>query len=173
MPLLINKVPKVRGKLVSNADVSSTSWFKVGGPIELLFIPEDLLDLTQFIENLSMEIPIFVIGALSNTLIRDGGLKGVGIKLDEKFSNIKINNNYIEVGASLLNMKFAKYAQKKQIHGYEFLSGIPGTIGGSIKMNAGCYGKEMSDVLHEVRIIDRIKGLRNLSSKKLKLREAF
>ena len=139
MPLLINKVPKVRGKLVSNADISSTSWFKVGGPIELLFIPEDLLDLTEFIENLSMEIPIFVIGALSNTLIRDGGIKGIGIKLDEKFSKIKINNDYIEVGASLLNMKFAKYAQKKQIYGYEFLSGIPGTIGGSIKMNAGCY----------------------------------
>ena len=169
MSLLINKVPKVRGKLVSNADISSTSWFKVGGPIELLFIPKDLLDLTEFIENLNIKIPIFVIGALSNTLIRDGGVKGIGIKLDEKFSNIKINNDYIEVGASLLNMKFAKYAQKNQIYGYEFLSGIPGTIGGSIKMNAGCYGKEMSDVLHEVTIIDRIKGLRNLSSKKLNM----
>ena len=86
MSLLINKVPKVRGKLVSNANISSTSWFKVGGPIELLFIPEDLLDLTEFIENLSIEIPIFVIGALSNTLIRDGGVKGIGIKLDDKFS---------------------------------------------------------------------------------------
>ena len=169
MSLLINKVPKVRGKLVSNADISSTSWFKVGGPIELLFIPEDLLDLTEFIENLSIEIPIFVIGALSNTLIRDGGVKGIGIKLDEKFSKIKINNDYIEVGASLLNMKFAKYAQKKQVYGYEFLSGIPGTIGGSIKMNAGCYGREMSDILHEVTIIDRIKGLCNLSSKKLNM----
>ena len=169
MSLLINKVPKVRGKLVSNADISSTSWFKVGGPIELLFIPEDLLDLKKFIQNLSLEIPIFVIGALSNTLIRDGGVKGIGIKLDEKFSNIKINNDFIEVGASLLNMKFAKFAQKKQIYGYEFLSGIPGTIGGSIKMNAGCYGREMSDILHEVTIIDRIKGLRNLSSKKLNM----
>jgi len=169
MPLLINKVPKVRGKLVSNADISSTSWFKVGGPIELLFIPKDLIDLTEFIENLSMEIPIFVIGALSNTLIRDGGVKGIGIKLDEKFSNIKINNDYLEVGSSCLNMKFAKYVQKKQIYGYEFLSGIPGTIGGSIKMNAGCYGREMSDILHEVTIIDRIQGLYNLPSKKLNM----
>ncbi len=169
MPLLINKVPKVRGKLVSNADISSTSWFKVGGPIELLFIPKDLLDLKEFIENLSMEIPIFVIGALSNTLIRDGGVKGIGIKLDDKFSNIKINNHYIEVGSSCLNMKFAKYVLKKQIYGYEFLSGIPGTIGGSIKMNAGCYGREMSDILHEVTIIDRIKGLCNLPSKKLNM----
>ena len=167
MSLLINNVPKVKGQLVSNADISSSAWFKVGGPFELLFIPADESDLKNFIEKLNKEIPIFVIGALSNTLIRDGGVKGVGIKLDDEFSNIEICNNYIEVGASLLNMKFAKYAKKNSISGYEFLSGIPGTIGGSIKMNAGCYGREMSDIIYDVKIIDRSKGLYNISIKEL------
>jgi UDP-N-acetylmuramate dehydrogenase len=169
MPLFKNLVPNVRGKLVSNVNMSSSSWFKVGGPFELLFIPEDELDLLNFIKNLDHKIPIFIIGALSNTLIRDGGVKGIGIKLNEKFSNINISNDFIEVGASLLNMKFAKYAQKYNFSGYEFLTGIPGTIGGSIIMNAGCYGREMSDILYEVKIIDRIKGLQNISAKKLKM----
>ena len=118
-------------------------------------------------ENLCSRIPIFIIGALSNTIIRDGGVKGIGIKLNENFSKIKIHENYIEVGASLLNMKFARYAKKNNFYGYDFLSGIPGTIGGSIKMNAGCYGREMSDILYEVQILDRNKGLYNISRNKL------
>ena len=169
MSLLINKVPSVRGKLLSNANLSSSSWFKVGGAFELLFIPKDELDLLDFIINLNSKIPIFVIGALSNTLIRDGGVEGIGIKLDEKFSGIEINDNFIEVGASLLNMKFAKYTKKYNFSGFEFLSGIPGTIGGSVKMNAGCFGREMSDILYEVKIIDRIKGLYSIPSEKIKM----
>ena len=167
MSLSLNKIPNVRGKLITNADISSSSWFKVGGPFELLFEPEDESDLIFFLGNLCSKIPIFIIGALSNTLIRDGGVKGIGIKLNESFSKIKIHENYIEVGASLLNMKFARYAKKNNFYGYDFLSGIPGTIGGSIKMNAGCYGTEMSDILYEVQILDRNKGLYNISRNKL------
>ena len=167
MSLSLNKIPNVRGKLTTNADMSSSSWFKVGGPFELLFEPEDELDLKFFIENLCSTIPIFIIGALSNTIIRDGGVKGIGIKLNKNFSKIKIHKNYIEVGASLLNMKFTGYAKKNNFYGYDFLSGIPGTIGGSIKMNAGCYGREMSDILYEVQILDRNKGLYNISRNKL------
>lgn len=167
MSLSLKKIPKVRGNLIPNADISSSSWFKVGGPFELLFEPEDELDLVHFIENLCDRIPIFIIGALSNTLIRDGGVKGIGIKLNDNFSKIKIYKNYIEVGASLLNMKFARYAKNNNFYGYEFLSGIPGTIGGSIKMNSGCYGKDMSDILYEVKILDRTEGLNNIKRNKL------
>lgn len=169
MSLLINKVPKVRGKLVSNANISSSSWFKVGGPVELLFTPADELDLLNFIKNLDNKIPILVIGALSNTLVRDGGIKGIAIKLGETFNSIAIKKKFIEVGASLLNMKFAKFAKNNKLSGFDFLSGIPGTIGGSIKMNAGCYGSDMSDILHEVKIIDRIKGMYSLSNKDLNM----
>ncbi len=169
MSLFKSLVTNVRGKLISNANMSSSSWFKVGGPFELLFIPEDELDLLNFFKKLDHKIPIFIIGALSNTLIRDGGVKGIGIKLNEKFSSINVSNDFIEVGASLLNMKFAKYAHKNNFSGYEFLSGIPGTIGGSIIMNAGCYGREMSDILYDVKIIDRIKGLYRIPAKKLNM----
>ena len=97
MSLLINKVPKVRGKLVSNANISSSSWFKVGGPVELLFTPADELDLLNFIKNLDNKIPILVIGALSNTLVRDGGIKGIAIKLGETFNSIAIKKNLLKL----------------------------------------------------------------------------
>jgi len=151
-------MPKVRGKLSINADIASSSWFKVGGPAEVLYEPADEIDLLDFIANLDPKIPILVIGALSNILIRDGGIRGVVIKLGNFFKGIKLLNNQLLVGANTHNMMLAKYANNNDFLGYDFLSGIPGTLGGSIKMNAGCYGKEMSDIIIKVKVIDRFNG---------------
>lgn len=170
MSCLIDNVPKVRGELLSNADIGSSSWFRVGGPAELLYLPADELDLLHFMTNLKSEIPLFVIGASSNLLIRDGGIRGVVIKLGSAFKEIKLLKNQLLVGAYTHNMMLAKYANNKNLFGFDFLSGIPGTIGGSIKMNAGCYGTEMSDILIKVKVIDRLKGVKEISAKDLKLK---
>ena len=160
-------MPKVRGKLSVNADIASSSWFKVGGPAEVLYEPADEIDLLGFMVNLDPEIPILVIGASSNILIRDGGIRGVVIKLGNYFKGIKLLNNQLLVGAYIHNMMLAKYANNNDLLGYDFLSGIPGTLGGSIKMNAGCYGKEMSDIVIKVKIIDRFNGPLIMSVKDL------
>ena len=170
MSCLIDNVPKVRGELLSNADIGSSSWFRVGGPAELLYLPADELDLLHFMTNLKSEIPLFVIGASSNILIRDGGIRGVVIKLGSAFKEIKLLKNQLLVGAYSHNMMLAKYANNKNLFGFDFLSGIPGTIGGSIKMNAGCYGTEMSDILIKVKVIDRLKGVKEISARDLKLK---
>ena len=170
MSCFINNMPKVRGELLKNADIASSSWFKVGGPAELLYLPADELDLLDFMVNLDPKISITIIGASSNLLIRDGGIRGVVIKLGKSFKSIKLINNKLLVGAYINNMMLAKYAYKYNLLGYDFLSGIPGTIGGSIKMNAGCYGKEMSDILIKVKVIDRLNGLSVMSVKELKLK---
>ena len=170
MSCLIDNVPKVRGELLSNADIGSSSWFRVGGPAELLYLPADELDLLHFMTNLKSEIPLFVIGASSNILIRDGGIRGVVIKLGSAFKEIKLLKNQLLVGAYTHNMMLAKYANNKNLFGFDFLSGIPGTIGGSIKMNAGCYGTEMSDILIKIKVIDRLKGVKEISAKDLKLK---
>ena len=169
MSSLINSMPKVRGELFSDVNISSSSWFKVGGPAELLYIPADELDLINFMTNLDPEIPIFVIGASSNILIRDGGIKGVVIKLGNSFKGINLHNNKLSVGAYLNNMILAKYAHNNRLLGFDFLSGIPGTVGGSIKMNAGCYGMEMADIIIKIKVIDRLNGLSVISAKDLNM----
>ena len=169
MSSLINSMPKVRGELFSDVNISSSSWFKVGGPAELLYIPADELDLINFMTNLDPEIPIFVIGASSNILIRDGGIKGVVIKLGNSFKGINLHNNKLLVGAYLNNMILAKYAHNNRLLGFDFLSGIPGTVGGSIKMNAGCYGMEMADIIIKIKVIDRLNGLSVISAKDLNM----
>ena len=170
MSSLISNMPKVRGKLLVNADIASASWFKVGGPAEVLYEPADEMDLLDFMANLHPEIPILVIGASSNILIRDGGIRGVVIKLGNYFKSIKLLNNQLLVGAYIHNMMLAKYANNNDFLGYDFLSGIPGTLGGSIKMNAGCYGKEMSDIVIKVKVIDRFSGSSLMSVKDLNLK---
>ena len=170
MSSLISNMPKVRGKLLVNADIASASWFKVGGPAEVLYEPADEMDLLDFMVNLDPVIPTLVIGASSNILIRDGGIRGVVIKLGNYFKGIKLLNNQLLVGAYIHNMMLAKYANNNDFLGYDFLSGIPGTLGGSIKMNAGCYGKEMSDIVIKVKVIDRFSGSSLMSVKDLNLK---
>jgi len=166
---LINKVPKARGNLVPNAKIADKSWFKVGGNAELLFEPKDVDDLFHFLKNLDDKIDIFVIGGASNILIRDGGIPGVTIKLNRLYNKISVENDKIIVGASVKNMFLANYAKKMQLDGYEFLSGIPGTIGGAVKMNSGAYGKCMSDILDKIEVVDGAKGIYEINRKKLNM----
>ena len=144
-------------RIFYNENLSKYSWFNLGGPAEILFKPDNIDQIKLFI-NAHRDYKINILGAGSNTLIRDGGIKGVTLKLSSKFSNIDLlNDNIIKVGASTLDKKIADFAHKNSISGFEFLSCIPGSIGGGIKMNSGCYGGEISKILTSIEVMD-LKG---------------
>ncbi|PPR77719.1 MAG: UDP-N-acetylenolpyruvoylglucosamine reductase, partial [Alphaproteobacteria bacterium MarineAlpha2_Bin1] len=159
-------LPAIRGSYRYKYPLSKVAWFKVGGPAEVMFIPKDKKDLVSFLKKIGMnKINFFVIGACSNLLIRDGGFKGVVIKLGKDFKSIKQKEDYIFAGAGALDIVLSKFAASRGIGGFEFLSGIPGTIGGSIIMNAGAYGKEISDILISIEAVDRYGNIHNIESK--------
>ena len=162
-------LPDVEGILTPNADLAKSSWFGVGGPAEFMFIPKDENDLKKFLKSLNPKIPIFTLGALSNVLIRDGGVAGVVIKLGSNFNDIISLNSTIKAGASAMDMNISKFAAKKGIGGMEFLSGIPGSIGGSVKMNAGAFGHEISDILKRVRFVNRSGEVQELDGKDIRM----
>ena len=146
--------------------MSKYSWFNLGGPAEIFFRPDSLNQLQKFLIEIKNEnLKIYILGAGSNTLIRDSGVKGVVIKLSSNFSETKLlDNNTIEVGAAALDRKAADFAKDNSISGLEFLACIPGTIGGAVIMNSGCYGSDMSKILKSVKVIDEngdIKDIRN------------
>jgi len=170
MSNLINIIPNVRGNLIPNAKIADSSWFRVGGNAELLFEPADVEDLLYFLKNLHKEVNIFVIGGASNVLIRDGGISGVTIKLGKMFNKVTYKKGKLIVGASVKNMFLANFAMKKFITGYEFLSGIPGTIGGAVRMNSGSYDKNIADILSKIEVIDGSKGIYEISKKNLKMK---
>lgn len=156
-------LPSVRGRYTHNAPLGEMGWFKCGGKAEVLFKPADLEDLQSFLKNCSSEIPIQIFGALSNTIIRDGGLSGVTIRLGREFSGIEVmDGEFVRAGALSLDANVAQVAAEAGIGGLEFLSGIPGTIGGALRMNAGCYGVEMKDILVSCEALDRQGNLRVL-----------
>ncbi len=152
---LIEQLPKIRGRYTDNAPLGAKGWFRCGGTAEVLFKPADLDDLQAFIQKCPADIPVYVFGALSNTIIRDGGLKGVTIRLGREFSKIDVDGDKITAGALALDANVANVAAENGVGGLEFLSGIPGTIGGAVKMNAGCYGVETKDVMVEATILNR------------------
>ena len=155
-PAIIESLPKVRGKLRENVTLAPYTWFRVGGPAQAFFIPADEADLSLFLAQLPTDIPVQVLGVASNTLVRDGGVPGVTIRLGPGFASSEVlSDNRIKVGAACLDAVLAKRAAKAGIADLEFYAGIPGTIGGAIRMNAGCYGAETKDVLHEVIALDR------------------
>ena len=157
MNLNISPLQKKFGKnLIIKENLSKYSWFNLGGPAEFFFRPENKDQLIEFLNTIKkFNHKIHILGAGSNTLIRDSGVKGVVIKLSSKFSNMKLlAKDTIEVGASTLDRKASFFAKNNNISGMEFLSCIPGSIGGAITMNSGCYGSDMSKILESIRIVD-------------------
>lgn len=153
---IASDLPPVRGRYTENAPLGAVGWLKAGGTAEVLFKPADQEDLASFMASCPADIPVSVFGALSNTIIRDGGVKGVVIRLGREFAGIEVLENHrIKAGALALDGNIARAAAKAGIAGLEFFSGIPGTIGGALRMNAGCYGTETKDVLLHAEAIDR------------------
>ena len=147
---------KFKGNIKNNVNLSNYNWFNLGGPAEYLFKPENKEQLIEFLrENKIFKLNTTVIGAGSNTLIRDNGIKGVVIKLGSSFSKIKlINSDTLEVGAAALDRKVSNYAKDNGLSEFEFLSCIPGSIGGAVIMNSGCYGDDISKILISINVID-------------------
>lgn len=142
-----SKLPKVRGQYRFNAPLGTTNWFGVGGPAEILFKPADVADLADFLKAKPKELPVTVIGVGSNIIVRDGGVDGVVIKLGRGFTEARVEGNTVIAGAALLDVHLARFAADEGRAGLEFFSGIPGTVGGALVMNAGAYGSETKDVL--------------------------
>ena len=155
------RMPELRGRLLANQSLAELTWFRVGGPAQVFYIPEDENDLAYFLRDLPTEIPVYVIGAGSNLIVRDCGVPGVIIRLGRGFNEVKIEDGQrIRAGAAMLDVKVAREAQKAGIAGLAFYSGIPGSIGGALRMNGGAYGGETKDVLIEARGVDRTGKLK-------------
>ncbi|MBZ0140202.1 MAG: FAD-binding protein, partial [Pseudorhodoplanes sp.] len=149
-------MPELRGRLRANQPLADLTWFRVGGPAQALFMPEDESDLAYFLKNLPGEIPVTVIGLGSNLIVRDGGIEGVVIRLGRGFNDVTVENGQrVRSGAAVPDVKVARAAQEAGIAGLSFLRGIPGAIGGALRMNGGAYGRETKDVLVEARGVDR------------------
>lgn len=148
-------LPEVRGRMQEMVPLAPLTWFRVGGPAEFLFRPADVEDLCSFLKTLPLEMPVTVIGAASNLIVRDGGINGVVIKLARGFGEVEVQADGIITGAAALDVTVSEYAAEAGLTGLEFLSGIPGTIGGAVAMNAGAYGGDMADVLDWVELVTR------------------
>ena len=148
---LLGRLPKTRGRLTPKAPLGHLTWFGVGGPAEVMFRPADRDDLLMFLSSLDADIPVTVLGVASNVIIRDGGIPGVVIRLGREFADISAADDKgrltVTAGAAALDMNVALLCAEREIAGLEFLSGIPGSIGGALRMNAGAYGRETKDAL--------------------------
>ena len=155
-------------KIELNYDLKKKNWFNIGGNTKIYFIANSLKDLVLFLKNISSKEKIYVLGAGSNTLISDETFNGAVIKLGKNFSRISLlPNNVIVAGSSVLDKSLASFAASNNIGGFEFLSCIPGTIGGGIRMNAGCFDKEFKDILISIQAIDKTGIVHTISSKKI------
>jgi len=148
-------LPPVRGKLSFDTPLAPYTWFRVGGAADAFFLPADEADLANFLATIDPAIPVTTLGVASNTIIRDGGIEGVVIRLGPAFAKVATNSKTVTAGAAALDARVAKAAAKAGISGLEFYAGIPGTIGGALRMNAGCYGSETKDVLVSAVALER------------------
>ena len=166
---LIDRLPAVRGRLDANTPLANLTWFRVGGPAEVLFTPADEADLAAFLGAVPQELPITVIGVGSNLLVRDGGVPGVVIRLGKGFADVQVEDGYrVRAGTAALDVRVARVAAEAGIDSLTFLRGIPGTIGGALRMNGGAYGGETKDVLVEARAVDRKGKITVLSREDMK-----
>ena len=153
-------LPTLRGRLAAKTPLKDYTWFRVGGPAEVLYSPADEADLAYFLKELPAGIPITVIGLGSNLLVRDGGIEGVVIRLGRGFGDIKIEEgSRLRVGTAVPDVKVARAAADAGIAGLSFYRGIPGCVGGALRMNGGAHGRETKEVLVEARAVDRKGGI--------------
>jgi UDP-N-acetylmuramate dehydrogenase len=165
VPGLRAAMPELRGRLLANQSLAESAWFRVGGPAQVLFMPDDESDLAYFMTKLPPDVPVMVLGAASNVIIRDGGIPGVVVRLGNRFSEIAIEDGHrVRAGTGVLDVRVARAARDAGVAGLEFLSGIPGGIGGALRMNAGAYGGETKDILIEARGVDRQGNIRTFSN---------
>lgn len=161
---LAARLPEVRGRLQVQASLKDLTWFRVGGPAEVLFTPADAEDLARFLARLAPDVPVTVIGVGSNLLVRDGGVPGVVVRLGRGFGAVAVEDETrVRAGAAVPDVKVARAALDAGLSGLTFFRGIPGTIGGALRMNGGAYGRETKDVLVEARAVDRTGDVRVLS----------
>ncbi len=166
---LENFSKQIKGKLVFNYDLKKTNWFNIGGKTKVYFKPESLNELISFLKEFGKTEKFFILGAGSNILINDGIFNGVVIKLGKNFSNISLlPNQTIVAGSAVSDKKLSEFALENDISGLEFLSCIPGTIGGGLRMNSGCFKKEFKDILVSVQAIDRMGKVLTIPSSKIK-----
>jgi UDP-N-acetylmuramate dehydrogenase len=155
MSVFLDRLPPVRGKLLADEGLAPFTWFRVGGKADALFLPKDEDDLAEFLAKLDPIIPVIVLGAASNVIVRDGGIAGVVVRLGPAFGKVAADGLRVTAGAAALDARVSVAAANAGIAGMEFFSGVPGTIGGALRMNAGCYGRETKDVLVEARALTR------------------
>ena len=165
MSQIDNIKEKISGKITFNESLSKHSWFNLGGPAQVLFRPKNLKELSIFLKKINGLSKIKIIGAGSNTLIRDGGFDGVIIKLGKSFSHLSIlNSETIIAGSSAMDKDVSKFAMQNLLSGFEFLSCIPGAIGGAVRMNSGCYGEDISNILISVQAMDYAGNIKIINS---------
>jgi UDP-N-acetylmuramate dehydrogenase len=165
VPDLRARMPNLRGRLVADQSLAELTWFRVGGPAQILFVPEDEEDLSYFLAQLPPEVPVTIISLGSNLIVRDGGVPGVVVRLGRGFSYITVEDgSRIRTGTAVPDVKVARAAQEASIAGLSFLRGIPGAIGGALRMNGGAYGGETKDVLVAARGVDRSGQVRSFTN---------
>jgi UDP-N-acetylmuramate dehydrogenase len=164
VPELKAKAPKLRGRLLPNQSLAELTWFRVGGPAQVLFMPEDEDDLAYFLGALPADIAVTVVGLGSNLIVRDGGVAGVVVRLGRGFNDVTVDGMRVVAGTAVPDVKVARSAQEASIAGLAFLRGIPGAIGGALRMNGGAYKGETKDVLVEARAVDRQGRIHMLSN---------
>jgi UDP-N-acetylmuramate dehydrogenase len=166
---LLKRLPEVRGRIEANAPLADLTWFRVGGPAEVLFTPADEADLAQFLKGTPKDVNVYTIGVGSNLLVRDGGMPGVVIRLGRGFGDLAVEEGHrVRTGTAVPDVRAARFAADNSIDGLTFLRGIPGTIGGALRMNGGAYGGETKDVLIEARAVDRDGNIHVLSNADMK-----
>ena len=169
MHSLISKIQsKIKSKIILDYDMKKSTWFRAGGNALGYVIANNISDLKTII-SYADQIKYYIVGVGSNLMVRDGGFDGLIIKLGKNFNKIKINKDTLSVGAGVLDVNLAKFAQKNSIKDFEFFSGIPGTIGGAIKMNAGCYGSQTADNLKRILVINKSGKIEHLRKDELEL----
>ncbi|MEQ8247876.1 MAG: UDP-N-acetylmuramate dehydrogenase [Alphaproteobacteria bacterium] len=164
---LFDRLPSVRGVYRADYPLSRITWFKVGGPADVLFRPADTEDLAAFLSACPRDIQVTVLGVGSNVLVRDGGIRGVVIRLGRGFTDVAVRDTRIEAGGGALDINIARVAAQHGLAGLEFLSGIPGTIGGAVRMNAGAYNGDLGGVLDSVTMLDRTGQSTTIASEDL------